>query len=104
MKKKDSRPGNRVRAGSEKKQVHAAKPARRMDAAPKKREPDAVRSAPKSAPREKIAPVPAVEQVPARPLKHRTGERPAEQVPVILESSGAGDFHLIDSGNGLKLA
>ena len=103
MKKKDSRPGNRVRAGSEKKQVHAAKPARRMDAAPKKREPDAVRSAPKPAPREKIAPVPAVEQVPARPLKHRTGERPAEQVPVILESSGAGDFHLIDSGNGLKL-
>ena len=45
------------------------------------------------------APAP-VEQ---RPLIVRSGERPAERVPVILESSGAGDFHLIDSGNGLKL-
>ncbi|MEZ2130925.1 MULTISPECIES: class I SAM-dependent methyltransferase [unclassified Sinorhizobium] len=33
----------------------------------------------------------------------RNGERPAERVPVILESPGAGDFHLIDSGNGQKL-
>jgi 23S rRNA (cytosine1962-C5)-methyltransferase len=33
----------------------------------------------------------------------RTGERPPERVPVILESAGAGDFHLIDSGNALKL-
>ena len=33
----------------------------------------------------------------------RSGERPAERVPVILESLGAGDFHLIDSGNGEKL-
>jgi 23S rRNA (cytosine1962-C5)-methyltransferase len=40
---------------------------------------------------------------PARPLTVRTGERPAERVPLILESSGAGDFHLIDSGDGLKL-
>jgi 23S rRNA (cytosine1962-C5)-methyltransferase len=33
----------------------------------------------------------------------RTGERPPERVPIILESLGAGDFHLIDSGNGEKL-
>ncbi|MFP3500364.1 hypothetical protein SB759_39765, partial [Pseudomonas sp. SIMBA_059] len=78
----------------EKKQVHAAKPARRADTAPKKREPDAVRSVPKPAPKRKAIPATAVEQAPARPLKPRTGERPAEQVPVILESSGAGDFHL----------
>ena len=41
--------------------------------------------------------------VETRPLNTRSGDRPAERVPVILESSGAGDFHLIDSGNALKL-
>ncbi len=49
---------------------------------------------------QKPAAPPAVE---TRPLSRRTGERPPERVPVILESSGAGDFHLIDSGNALKL-
>jgi 23S rRNA (cytosine1962-C5)-methyltransferase len=39
----------------------------------------------------------------SRPLNLRAGDRPAERVPVILESSGAGDFHLVDTGNGLKL-
>lgn len=43
------------------------------------------------------------ETQPTRTLKPRAGERPAERIPVILESTGAGDFHLIDSGNGLKL-
>src|SRR5690606_4575433 len=43
------------------------------------------------------------EAAPPRPLIQRTGERPQERVPVILESSGAGDFHLIDSGGALKL-
>jgi len=37
---------------------------------------------------------------PQRALIVRTGERPAERVPLILESQGAGDFHLIDSGEG----
>src|SRR5690606_21255589 len=40
---------------------------------------------------------------PQRTLMVRTGERPAERVPLILESQGAGDFHLIDSGEGEKL-
>ncbi|MBR0557199.1 class I SAM-dependent rRNA methyltransferase [Ciceribacter sp. L1K23] len=40
---------------------------------------------------------------PARGLSPRSGERPAERVPLILESDAAGDFHLIDSGNGQKL-
>ncbi|WP_147178581.1 class I SAM-dependent methyltransferase [Ciceribacter naphthalenivorans] len=40
---------------------------------------------------------------PQRTLIVRTGERPAERVPLILESQGAGDFHLIDSGAGEKL-
>lgn len=43
------------------------------------------------------------ETVPPRPLVQRKGERPLERVPVILESPGAGDFHLIDSGAALKL-
>ena len=38
-----------------------------------------------------------------RVLNLRQGDRPAERVPLILESASAGDFHLIDSGNGLKL-
>lgn len=40
---------------------------------------------------------------PIRQLQKRHGERPAERVPVILETPGAGDFHLIDSGKGQKL-
>nr|CAD6426870.1 class I SAM-dependent rRNA methyltransferase [Rhizobium sp. Q54] len=46
---------------------------------------------------------PAGEGSTARPMTRRTGERPVERVPVILDSRGAGDFHLIDSGSGLKL-
>jgi len=45
----------------------------------------------------------AAPAAPERPLTMRSGERPMERVPVILESTGAGDFHLIDSGNGQKL-
>ncbi len=41
--------------------------------------------------------------VETRPLWPRSGDLPVERVPVILESSGAGDFHLIDTGRGLKL-
>ncbi|WP_374590982.1 class I SAM-dependent methyltransferase [Ciceribacter sp. RN22] len=46
---------------------------------------------------------PAQADEPARVLQIRDGERPAEHVPLILESMGAGDFHLIDSGDGAKL-
>lgn len=47
----------------------------------------------------------SADEVPAslRPLTARQGDLPAERVPLILESSSAGDFHLIDSGKGLKL-
>ncbi|AYC99421.1 SAM-dependent methyltransferase [Neorhizobium sp. NCHU2750] len=40
---------------------------------------------------------------PARALLDRSGDLPRENVPVILESQNAGDFHLVDSGRGLKL-
>ncbi len=45
----------------------------------------------------------AVPVAETRPLIKRKGELPRERVPVILESTGAGDFYLIDSGAGLKL-
>ncbi len=40
---------------------------------------------------------------PAHPLSRRDGERPAERIPVILETGGAEDYRLIDSGDGEKL-
>ncbi|MVA57224.1 class I SAM-dependent rRNA methyltransferase [Agrobacterium vitis] len=57
------------------------------------------------------APSPRVEKDPAQdsatpanaPLALRPGPLPREKLPLILESMGAGDFHLIDSGHGLKL-
>lgn len=36
-------------------------------------------------------------------LPLRTGEKPGERIPVILETAASGDYHLIDSGHGLKL-
>lgn len=57
----------------------------------------------KDEPRPAVAARPREEEAPARALKERSGERPAERVPVILETAGAGDFHLIDTGNQLKL-
>ncbi|KXG84435.1 class I SAM-dependent methyltransferase [Agrobacterium bohemicum] len=115
MKKKDNRPGAKPRAGQEPRQRNSVKPAKQNDAAPRGRNVDHVRPSASSAAKPsrpavrdnttakvKIAP-PDVEQVPPRPLKQRTGVLPAERVPVILESMGAGDFHLIDTGNGLKL-
>nr|WP_245295096.1 class I SAM-dependent rRNA methyltransferase [Pararhizobium antarcticum] len=40
---------------------------------------------------------------PSATVRIRTGEKPAERIPVILETTGARDYHLIDSGDGLKL-
>lgn len=41
--------------------------------------------------------------MPQRVLTPRDGQKPAERVPVILETSIANGYHLIDSGDGLKL-
>lgn len=112
LKKKDNRPGAKPRAGQEPRQRNAVKPAKQKDAAPRGRNADYVRPSASAtakpvvkdvaATKVKVAP-PEKEQAPPRPLKQRAGDMPAEQVPVILESLGAGDFHLIDTGNGLKL-
>ncbi|MDP9591961.1 UNVERIFIED_ORG: 23S rRNA (cytosine1962-C5)-methyltransferase [Shinella zoogloeoides] len=40
---------------------------------------------------------------PARPLMRRDGSKPAERVPVILETAGSDQYRLIDSGAGEKL-
>lgn len=50
----------------------------------------------------KKEPRPAPE-APVRPLMRRTGEKPAERVPVILETAGSDQYRLIDSGAGEKL-
>lgn len=68
--------------------------------------PDIQPSAPSRNAREAIATptrMPDMDAATSRVLKPRSGERPAERVPVILETPGAGDFHLIDTGNGQKL-
>ncbi|HXV29588.1 MAG TPA: class I SAM-dependent rRNA methyltransferase [Sinorhizobium sp.] len=45
----------------------------------------------------------APEAAPARAVKPRSGEKPAETVPLILETAATAGYHLIDSGNGEKL-
>jgi 23S rRNA (cytosine1962-C5)-methyltransferase len=89
LRQKERRPGQKPPAGSPGNRRNDERPNRPAKSTVK---PVAAREAAREAPA-------ATE----RPLKLRTGERPAERVPVILESFGAGDFHLIDSGNGLKL-
>ncbi|WP_371877940.1 class I SAM-dependent methyltransferase [Shinella zoogloeoides] len=42
-------------------------------------------------------------EAPARPLMRREGAKPAERVPVILETAGSDQYRLIDSGAGEKL-
>lgn len=48
-------------------------------------------------------PPPSDPPSPARTLVRRTGDKPAERVPVILETASSDGYHLIDSGDGLKL-
>ncbi len=84
----DTRPGSAKPYPSKGRDDRQARPPRRDAEAPK----------PKPQPQS-----PDATAEPARALTVRNGNRPVEHVPLILESSGAGDFHLIDSGDGLKL-
>ncbi|WP_084367376.1 class I SAM-dependent rRNA methyltransferase [Rhizobium sp. RU36D] len=77
------------------------KPGRKPSAATGKPRSQGQKSVPKAIDRPVITPEPG--PVTERVLTLRSGERPAERVPLILHSDGAGDFHLVDSGNGLKL-
>ncbi|WP_408606000.1 class I SAM-dependent methyltransferase [Ciceribacter selenitireducens] len=67
------------------------------------RRPEGATRAPRSADTPAVSEPVTAPAEPQRTLQVRTGERPAERVPLILESQGAGDFHLIDSGAGEKL-
>ncbi len=110
MKNKERRPGPKTAAGHAARDRHSGKPS----AAGKSRNrpqskpasfADEGRAEHKRTPASKAAAEAQTggAEAASRPLIARSGERPAERVPVILESLGAGDFHLIDSGNGLKL-
>ncbi|SCB57727.1 23S rRNA (cytosine1962-C5)-methyltransferase [Rhizobium aethiopicum] len=92
MKQRERRPGQKKTSGP-------AGESRRDDRAGRPAKPVARPAAAREAVRE----TPAAAAIVSRPLSMRTGERPLERVPVILESLGAGDFHLIDSGDGQKL-
>jgi 23S rRNA (cytosine1962-C5)-methyltransferase len=131
VKNKERRPGGKPPSGTNRKADQgqsaklgaksSAKPGVRSSSRPFKTQPsaaDAVRQPPREEHRPgtakpssqahgghkaRDAQVETVATEPARPLMVRSGDRPAERVPLILESAGAGDFHLIDSGDGLKL-
>ncbi|MCG5475299.1 MAG: class I SAM-dependent rRNA methyltransferase [Sinorhizobium fredii] len=57
---------------------------------------------PKTAPQKSARPA-AQENTPVRPVEPRSGEKPAETVPLILETMPTAGYHLIDSGDGEKL-
>ncbi|MDH4439429.1 MAG: class I SAM-dependent methyltransferase [Rhizobium sp.] len=106
MKNKERRPGAKPFPGAKAKasggtrpgsaKPHPSKGRDERQARPPRREAEAVKAKPQPQSSETTA-------EPARALTVRTGDRPTERVPLILESTGAGDFHLIDSGDGLKL-
>ena len=50
-----------------------------------------------------VRPERTVPAEPQRPLMARSGEKPGERIPVILENATSGGFRLIDSGAGEKL-
>ncbi|MCD2183637.1 class I SAM-dependent rRNA methyltransferase [Rhizobium sp. GN54] len=97
-----ARAGDRVRPAAK----AAAKPdakggpkhpgaAARSPAKPRSVAADTVRTRP-----QKVAEQPSE---PQRPVRVHAGEKPAERVPVILETAGTDDYRLIDSGAGEKL-
>lgn len=105
MKSRDKRTGNKAasrsaaagdkRGGSKPKP--SAAPDRQRMSEPRAKE---MRSRDVTSADAKSATQPAAQ---TRPLLLRSGDLPNENVPIILESKNAGDFHLVDSGKGLKL-
>lgn len=61
------------------------------------------RPASKAAPEKVPSKAAASEPAPRAEVRVRTGAKPDERIPIILETKGARDYHLIDSGDGLKL-
>jgi len=100
VKNKERRPGPKRTAGTAGKPAHGGAPKHKNTSPRPEARPARSATGGEARSVTKAAEVPEAEQ---RPLIVRIGERPPERVPVILESTGAGDFHLIDSGNGEKL-
>lgn len=109
VKNKERRPMQKASAGKAGKAIIPVKggPREAEKAAPFKprgdRRPEGAARAPRPADTPSVSESVRAPAEPQRTLMVRTGERPAERVPLILESQGAGDFHLIDSGEGEKL-
>lgn len=109
VKNKERRPMQKASAGKAGKAIKPVKggPREAEKAAPFKprgdRRPEGAARAPRPADAPSVSEPVKAPAEPQRTLTVRTGERPAERVPLILESQGAGDFHLIDSGEGEKL-
>ena len=104
MKNKERRPGAKPFPGAKAKGSGETRPAAAKPYASKGR--DERQARPPRCDAEALKPKlqpqsPDTTAEPARALTVRNGDRPTERVPLILESSGAGDFHLIDSGDGL---
>jgi 23S rRNA (cytosine1962-C5)-methyltransferase len=107
VKDKDRRPGKKAGPATSSRGVQGRtaqpaagrlKPAKAHPASHGNSRPPAARLSEKPASKS-----PAQETVAPRELRMRSGDKPGERIPVILETSGARDYHLIDSGDGLKL-
>lgn len=88
--------------GPDRQRKGAGKPQRNNNTPPK---PRATQDKPRSIP--EAAPVRVASRgeppVPPRILVRRTGARPDERLPVILETEPSSDYALLDSGSGQKL-
>src|SRR5690606_5832143 len=107
VKDKDRRPGKKAGPATSSRGVQGRavqpaasrlKPAKAHPASHGNSRPPAARLSEKPASKS-----PAQEAVAPRELRMRSGDKPGERIPVILETRGARDYHLIDSGDGLKL-
>lgn len=104
MKDKKRRPGNKTgSSGNDRPALNRPKkdmPARRPDVAHDKAVRKSVAAPPATrAPSQQAEPAPDAQP----PLPLRTGEKPGERIPLVLETAASGDYHLIDSGYGQKL-
>ncbi|CAN7288472.1 class I SAM-dependent methyltransferase [Rhizobium sp. LjRoot98] len=112
MKDKDRRPKGKTAPATSSRGVQGraaqAPASRSSQSKPQQSKPQAMRSGevrpPAKAFGEKTAAKSAAsDPAPRAEVRIRTGTKPDERIPIILETKGARDYHLIDSGDGLKL-
>jgi 23S rRNA (cytosine1962-C5)-methyltransferase len=112
VKDKDRRPKGKAAPATSSRGVQGRAVQAPVSRAPQSKPPQSKHQAPRSgddrpaakAAPEKDASKPAAsEPAPRAEVRIRTGAKPDERIPIILETKGARDYHLIDSGTGLKL-